>query len=55
MDTIQEIEERHNTVINIERSLNKLHQVFLAWLFWSSSSSLQEYQEQEMHLHCCNN
>ncbi|XLT48497.1 hypothetical protein HN873_041101 [Arachis hypogaea] len=29
MDTIQEIEERHNTVINIERSLNKIHQVFL--------------------------
>ncbi|XLR12384.1 hypothetical protein S83_040322, partial [Arachis hypogaea] len=29
MDTIQEIEERHNTVINIQRSLNKIHQVFL--------------------------
>ncbi|XLR12394.1 hypothetical protein S83_040332 [Arachis hypogaea] len=29
MDTIQEIQERHDTVMEIERSLNELHQVFL--------------------------
>ncbi|MED6107590.1 hypothetical protein PIB30_015339 [Stylosanthes scabra] len=29
MDTIQEIQERHDTVMEIERSLNELHQVFM--------------------------
>ncbi|KAG4982464.1 hypothetical protein JHK87_027213 [Glycine soja] len=29
MDTIQEIQERHDTVKEIERNLNELHQVFL--------------------------
>ncbi|WVZ06094.1 hypothetical protein V8G54_019440 [Vigna mungo] len=29
MDTIQEIQERHGTVKEIERSLHELHQVFL--------------------------
>ncbi|XLR05545.1 hypothetical protein HN51_060427 [Arachis hypogaea] len=29
MDTIQEIQERHDTLIDIERSPNELHQVFL--------------------------
>ncbi|MED6208758.1 hypothetical protein PIB30_048315 [Stylosanthes scabra] len=29
MDTIQEIQERHDTVMEIERSPNELHQVFM--------------------------
>ncbi|XLR67000.1 hypothetical protein S83_017672 [Arachis hypogaea] len=39
MDTIQEIQEWHDTLIDIERSPNELHQLSWTWLFWSNHKS----------------
>ncbi|KAK7337327.1 hypothetical protein VNO77_17893 [Canavalia gladiata] len=48
MGTIQEIEERHGTVKEIERSLNELHQVFLdmSVLVQSQGEELDDIEKQ---------
>ncbi|XLR05548.1 hypothetical protein S83_071746 [Arachis hypogaea] len=48
MDTVQEIQERHDTLIDIERSPNELHQLFLDMtvLVQSQGKQLNDIQSQ---------
>ncbi|XLU76133.1 hypothetical protein S245_035186, partial [Arachis hypogaea] len=65
MDTIQEIQEWHDTLIDTERSPNELHQLFLDMPVLvqpgvcggSSRSSLQGSTRRipEVHFHCIHN
>ncbi|XLR05546.1 hypothetical protein S83_071744 [Arachis hypogaea] len=57
MDTIQEIQERHDTLIDIERSPNELHQLFLdmAVLVQSQGKQLNDIEShvERANLYVC--
>ncbi|KAJ0970024.1 hypothetical protein J5N97_022901 [Dioscorea zingiberensis] len=55
MDTLKEIQERHDTVKEIEKKLLHLHQVFMdmAVLVEAQGEMLDNIETQKMHVDCC--